>query len=74
VIGDVGHGAVNFAPAAPIAPIAPIASTAMIFAPCNDGISQNVIEDARAEHLEAGCNVPPQVMLNAASKLERTRR
>ena len=34
-----------------------VAPTAMIFVPCKDGISHNEIEDARPEHLEAGCNV-----------------
>lgn len=38
----------------------------MIFVPCKDGISHNEIEDARADHLEAGCNVLLQAMLNAA--------
>jgi N-carbamoyl-L-amino-acid hydrolase len=34
-----------------------VAPTAMIFVPCKDGISHNEFEDARPEHLEAGCNV-----------------
>ncbi|MFT4070284.1 hydantoinase/carbamoylase family amidase, partial [Paraburkholderia sp.] len=59
VISGAGHDAVYLARVAP---------TAMIFVPCKDGISHNEIEDARADHLEAGCNVLLQVMLNAASK------
>jgi N-carbamoyl-L-amino-acid hydrolase len=38
----------------------------MIFVPCKDGISHNEIEDARADHLEAGCNVLLHAMLRAA--------
>jgi N-carbamoyl-L-amino-acid hydrolase len=34
-----------------------LCANAMIFVPCKDGISQNEIEDARLEHLEAGANV-----------------
>jgi len=45
-----------------------VAPTAMIFVPCKDGISHNEIEDARADHLEAGCNVLLQAMLSAAQK------
>lgn len=60
VISGAGHDAVYLARVAP---------AAMIFVPCKDGISHNEIEDARADHLEAGCNVLLQAMLNAA-KLE----
>ncbi|MFM0557084.1 Zn-dependent hydrolase [Paraburkholderia sediminicola] len=59
VISGAGHDAVYLARVAP---------TAMIFVPCKDGISHNEIEDARADHLEAGCNVLLQAMLNAAQK------
>jgi N-carbamoyl-L-amino-acid hydrolase len=38
----------------------------MIFVPCDDGISHNEIENAAAEHLEAGCNVLLRAMLAAA--------
>jgi Acetylornithine deacetylase/Succinyl-diaminopimelate desuccinylase and related deacylases len=48
VISGAGHDAVYLARVAP---------AAMIFVPCKDGISHNEIEDARADHLEAGCNV-----------------
>ncbi|MEX3759326.1 Zn-dependent hydrolase [Paraburkholderia phenoliruptrix] len=57
VISGAGHDAVYLARVAP---------AAMIFVPCKDGISHNEIEDARAEHLEAGCNVLLQAMLKAA--------
>ncbi|MFM0211764.1 Zn-dependent hydrolase [Paraburkholderia sediminicola] len=57
VISGAGHDAVYLARVAP---------AAMIFVPCKDGISHNEIEDARADHLEAGCNVLLQAMLNAA--------
>jgi N-carbamoyl-L-amino-acid hydrolase len=57
VISGAGHDAVYLARVAP---------AAMIFVPCKDGISHNEIEDARADHLEAGCNVLLQAMLNVA--------
>ncbi len=37
--------------------MARIAPTAMVFVPCEGGISHNEIENARAEDLAAGCNV-----------------
>ncbi|KDP84373.1 allantoate amidohydrolase [Cupriavidus sp. SK-3] len=58
VISGAGHDAVYLARVAP---------AAMIFVPCKDGISHNEIEDARPEHLEAGCNVLLQVMLESAN-------
>ncbi|MFM0649331.1 Zn-dependent hydrolase [Paraburkholderia bryophila] len=60
VISGAGHDAVYLARVAP---------AAMIFVPCKDGISHNEIEDARADHLEAGCNVLLQAMLNAAQRV-----
>jgi N-carbamoyl-L-amino-acid hydrolase len=57
VISGAGHDAVYLARVAP---------TAMIFVPCKDGISHNEIEDAKPEHLEAGCNVLLHAMLDAA--------
>ena len=59
VVSGAGHDAVYLARVAP---------AAMIFVPCKDGISHNEIEDARADHLEAGCNVLLQVMLRAAGE------
>lgn len=38
----------------------------MIFIPCKDGISHNEIEDAKPEHIEAGCNVLLHAMLERA--------
>ncbi|MDQ0142355.1 Zn-dependent hydrolase [Cupriavidus necator] len=59
VISGAGHDAVYLARVAP---------AAMIFVPCKDGISHNEIEDARPEHLEAGCNVLLHAMLDAATR------
>jgi len=41
----------------------------MIFVPCKDGISHNEIEDAKPEHLEAGCNVLLLAMLERAERV-----
>ncbi len=57
VVSGAGHDAVYLARLAP---------TAMIFVPCLDGISHNEIEDAKPEHLEAGCNVLLQAVLRSA--------
>lgn len=57
IVTGAGHDAVY---------IADVAPTAMIFVPCKDGVSHNEIEDARPEHLEAGCNVLLAAMLQAA--------
>ena len=57
VVCGAGHDAVYLARVAP---------TAMIFVPCKDGISHNEIEDAKPEHLEAGCNVLLHAMLKRA--------
>jgi N-carbamoyl-L-amino-acid hydrolase len=38
----------------------------MIFVPCEGGLSHNERENARPEHLEAGCNVLLHAMLEAA--------
>ena len=43
-----------------------MAPTAMIFVPCEGGLSHNELENAKAEHLEAGANVLINVMVNAA--------
>ena len=48
VVSGAGHDAIYMNRLAP---------TGMIFIPCKDGISHNEIEDAKAEHLEAGANV-----------------
>ena len=57
VVSGAGHDAVYLARVAP---------TGMIFIPCKDGISHNEIEDAKPEHLEAGCNVLLHAMLERA--------
>ena len=46
--------------------ISRVAPTAMVFVPCKDGISHNELEDAKQEHLAAGCNVLFQAVLNQA--------
>ncbi len=46
--------------------LARVAPAGMIFIPCKDGISHNEIEDAKPEHIEAGCNVLLQAMLSVA--------
>ena len=56
-VSGAGHDAVYMARLAP---------AGMIFIPCKDGISHNEIEDAAPEHLEAGCNVLLQAMLERA--------
>jgi N-carbamoyl-L-amino-acid hydrolase len=57
VVSGAGHDAVYMARLAP---------AGMIFVPCKDGISHNEIEDAKQEHLEAGCNVLLHAMLDRA--------
>ncbi len=56
-VSGAGHDAVYMARLAP---------AGMIFVPCKDGISHNEIEDAKPEHLEAGCNVLLHAMLERA--------
>ena len=57
VVSGAGHDAIYAARVAP---------AGMIFVPCKDGISHNEIEDARPDHLEAGCNVLLHAMLARA--------
>ena len=59
VVSGAGHDAIYAARVAP---------AGMIFVPCKDGISHNEIEDARADHLEAGCNVLLLAMLERAGQ------
>lgn len=47
--------------------ISRVAPTAMVFVPCEDGISHNEAENAKPEHLAAGCNVLLQAVLNQAN-------
>jgi len=58
IVSGAGHDAVYVASQLPVA---------MIFVPCKDGISHNEIEDAKPEHLTAGCNVLLDAMLQAAA-------
>ena len=57
LVSGAGHDAVYMARLAP---------TGMIFIPCKDGISHNEIEDAKPEHITAGCNVLLHAMLERA--------
>jgi beta-ureidopropionase / N-carbamoyl-L-amino-acid hydrolase len=57
VVSGAGHDAVYMARLAP---------AGMIFIPCKDGISHNEIEDAKPEHIEAGCNVLLRAMVRVA--------
>jgi beta-ureidopropionase / N-carbamoyl-L-amino-acid hydrolase len=56
-VSGAGHDAVYMAKLAP---------SGMIFIPCKDGISHNEIEDAKKEHISAGCNVLLHAMLERA--------
>ena len=57
VVSGAGHDAVYMAQLAP---------AGMIFIPCKNGISHNEIEDAKPEHISAGCNVLLHAMLERA--------
>ncbi len=62
IVSGAGHDAVYMARVAP---------TAMIFVPCEDGISHNEIENAASEDLAAGCNVLLHAMLERAGVSDR---
>jgi len=57
IISGAGHDAVY---------IARVAPTAMIFVPCEDGVSHNEVENAKPEDLEAGCAVLLRAILARA--------
>jgi len=57
IVSGAGHDAVYMARVAP---------AAMIFVPCEDGISHNEIENATPEDLAAGCDVLLHAMLEQA--------
>jgi len=57
IVSGAGHDAVY---------IARVAPTAMIFVPCEGGISHNETENAKPEDLAAGCNVLLQAVLAKA--------
>jgi len=50
--------------------MARIAPTAMVFVPCEGGISHNEIENARPEDIAAGCNVLLHAVLRRAGIVE----
>ncbi len=59
IVSGAGHDAVY---------IAGVAPTAMIFVPCEGGISHNESENAKPEDLAAGCNVLLQAVLAQAGR------
>lgn len=61
IVSGAGHDAIF---------VGRIAPAAMIFVPCEGGISHNEIENASAEHLAAGCDVLLRAMLRAAGVVE----
>ena len=61
IVSGAAHDAVYLARVAP---------TAMIFVPCEGGISHNEIENARPEDLAAGCNVLLKAVLARAGVRE----
>ncbi|MEO1194146.1 MAG: Zn-dependent hydrolase [Pseudomonadota bacterium] len=61
IVSGAGHDAVF---------IAPVAPTAMIFVPCEGGISHNEIENATPEDLAAGCSVLLQAMVEQAGVVQ----
>jgi N-carbamoyl-L-amino-acid hydrolase len=58
IISGAGHDAVYMARVAP---------TAMVFVPCENGISHNEVENARPEDLAAGCDVLLQAIVERAN-------
>jgi N-carbamoyl-L-amino-acid hydrolase len=48
--------------------VARVAPTAMIFVPCEGGISHNEVENADPKHLAAGCNVLLMTVMAAANR------
>ncbi len=58
IISGAGHDACY---------VSRVAPTAMIFVPCEDGVSHNESESATPEDLAAGCNVLLYAMLERAS-------
>ena len=49
--------------------VARVSPTGMIFVPCEGGISHNEIENAQPDHLEAGCNVLLNAVLERAGRV-----
>ena len=63
IISGAGHDAVYMAKIAP---------AAMIFVPCENGISHNEIENATPQDIAAGCNVLLHAMLEKANEKAHT--
>ena len=63
MVSGAGHDAVY---------VSRVAPTAMIFVPCEGGISHNEIENATPADLEAGCNVLLHAMLDRARPVTGT--
>ena len=63
IISGAGHDAVYMAKIAP---------AAMIFVPCENGISHNEIENATPQDIAAGCNVLLHAMLEKANEKVHT--
>jgi N-carbamoyl-L-amino-acid hydrolase len=59
IVSGAGHDAVYMARIAP---------AAMVFVPCEGGISHNEIENAAAEDLAAGCDVLLRALLRRADR------
>jgi beta-ureidopropionase / N-carbamoyl-L-amino-acid hydrolase len=62
IVSGAGHDAIYMARICP---------TSMIFVPCEGGISHNEIENAKPEHLAAGCNVLLQAVVERAGLAHR---
>lgn len=62
IVSGAGHDAVYMARVCP---------TSMIFVPCEGGISHNEIENARPDHLAAGCNVLLRAIIERAGIAHR---
>ncbi|MDA9580669.1 Zn-dependent hydrolase [Luminiphilus sp.] len=62
MFSGAGHDAVN---------VSSVAPTAMIFIPCEGGLSHNEAENAAQEDVAAGCNVLLHAMIEMASVCEK---
>jgi N-carbamoyl-L-amino-acid hydrolase len=58
IISGAGHDAVYMSRVAP---------TAMVFVPCEDGISHNEVENAAKDDVAAGCDVLLRAMIERAN-------
>jgi N-carbamoyl-L-amino-acid hydrolase len=58
IISGAGHDAVYLSRVAP---------TAMVFVPCEDGISHNEVENATKDDVAAGCDVLLRAMIERAN-------